>query len=143
MQKYKLEIQNRLNALNVEDTDQSAESIYRSITIAREDAAKAAIPVVKKTKKQLPWEHSNLARPRANVKVQNGAYVKKPSREKISPLVNALGTLKAAYDANKQTYIEKKIHEIETAHITRISKLAWATINEVTNTKISCCKTIG
>ena len=61
VQKYQLEIQNRLNALNVEDTDQSTESIYRSITIAHEDAAKATIPVVKETKKQLPGEHSDLA----------------------------------------------------------------------------------
>ena len=113
VQKYKLEIQNRLNAINAEDTDQSAESIYRSITIAREDAAKAAIPVVKKTKKQLPWEHSNLARPRANVKLQNSAYVKKPSREKRIPLDDTLDTLKAAYDANKQTYIEKKITKLK------------------------------
>ena len=103
VQKYKLEIQNRFNALNVEDTDQSAESTYRSITIAHEDAAKAAIPVIKKTKKQLPWEHSHLALLRANVKVKNSAYVKKPSREKRIPLDNALDTRKAAYDTNKQT----------------------------------------
>ena len=119
VQKYKLEIQNRLNAINAEDTDQSAESIYRSITIAHEDAAKATIPVIKKTEKQLPWEHSNLARLRANVKGKNSAHVMNPSREKRIPLDDALGTLKAAYDTNKQTYIENKIHEIETSHITR------------------------
>ena len=107
--------------------------MYRSITVAHEDAAKAAIPVVKKTNKQLPWEHSNLARLRASVKVTNSAYVEKSSREKIGPLDNALGTLEAAYDTNKQTYIENKIREIETAHITRKSKLIWATVNEVAN----------
>ena len=128
VQKYQLEIQNRFNALNLEDNDQSAESIYRSITIAHD---------VKKTKKQLPWEHSNLAQFRANVKVKNSAYVKNPSREKRIPLDNALDTVKAAYDTKKQTYIENKIREIETAHITRKPKLAWATENEVANRKKS------
>ena len=52
-----------------------------------------------------------------------------------SPLDNALDTFKAAYDTNKQTYMENKIREIKTAHITRKSKLAWATVNDVTNRK--------
>ena len=57
VQKYQLEIQNRFNALNVEDTDQSTESIYRSITIAHEDATKAAIPVLRKLKNNY---HGNI-----------------------------------------------------------------------------------
>ena len=82
-------------------------------------------------------EHSNLARLRANVKGKNSAYVMNPSREKRIPLDKALDTLKAASDTNKQTYIENKIHEIETARITMTSKLAWATVNEVINLKKS------
>ena len=60
-----------------------------------------------------------------------------PSTEKRIPLDDALDTLKAAYDTKKHTYIENKIREIETAHITRKSKLAWATVNEMTNRKKS------
>ena len=63
--------------------------------------------------------------------------MKKPSREERSPLDNALDTLKAAYDTNKQTNIENKIREIETAYISMKSQLAWATVNELTNRKKS------
>ena len=55
VQKYQLEIKNRFNTLNLEGTDQSIESIYRSITIAHEHAGAAHIT----RKSKLAWATVN------------------------------------------------------------------------------------
>jgi len=52
-------------------------------------------------------------------------------------LNKALDDLKNTYDNNKKEYIQNKISKIETAHIQKKPKLAWATIREVSNYKMS------
>jgi len=123
----------------VEDDTRSAESIYQSIVSAHEAAAKATIPIKRKTKKQPPREKKDVVLRRSVVKQNHVTYIDKTTRKNKISLNKALDDLKDASDKNKKEYIglQNKISEIETAHIQKKSKLAWATIREVSNYKMS------
>ena len=123
---YTIEVRNRFQILQNENEEESANTIYQNIMKAHKEAAEKCIPIVKKTKRKIPWETASITEKRQSVN--------KLTRENPK-YMEAIQELKDIYDQEQTEYIKSKIDIIKNASINKQSRIAWQTVNEISGRK--------
>ena len=134
---YMVDVENRLEQLQVDTFDKTADSTYNNMIKAHNKAAKLHIPERARSKRRLPWENDDICKKQ---KALYNVYEMKKINHNAKNMMrvdDAKAELDKAYSMEQKRYIEEKISNIERAHVKPRARLVWATVNEVTGRKRS------
>ena len=115
---------NDLNIDNIEDT-------YSNLIEATETVAKEMLPVKPKGKGTKTRDSPSVISARENLKKVSLDYHQKPTRSKKKALELAKKTLDEAYLKAEADFIDGKIKDISSLHISQKHHAAWKTIGEL------------
>ena len=132
---YTVEVRNQFQALLDLDGSEDANQLYNNITAAHKEAARIHIPVKKKVKQHVPWENELVSSKREEVKKAFEETLARKTRSKVEKLEKAKKELQDAYDVEQENYVQEKVDTITNAAENQRTRLAWKTVNELTNRK--------
>ena len=131
--RYTMDVQNRFQALQSNEDENRANTIYNIIQAHREAAELHVLHKPRNKKKSL-WEGKKVLEKR--VALQD--VLKSTSEEvcpKASKIEDAKKDLDRAYTEEQERYVKSKIQEIESAHESYKTDLAWSAVNEMSGRK--------
>lgn len=132
---YSVEVTNHYNALQDLTDDNTSNTQYNNIIEAHSRAAETHVPVKPRKKRRVPWEDQNITEKREELKRFHAYMVKNPTIENEAKAEEMKKELDDAYLKEQEEYVKEKISIIQNAHINQQSRLAWATVNEVSGRK--------
>ena len=132
---YSVEVRNRYNALQDQIEDNTSNTQYNNIVDAHSKVAEKHIPIKPKKKQRIPWEDILIVQKREELKMHHASTSAVPTVEEKRKTNELKEKLDEAYLKEQEDYVKEKVTTIENAHINQQSRLAWATINEVTGRK--------
>ena len=117
MRNYTVDIVNRFQVLqNLNNDDETADSMYKNIVEAHKKAAETHIPLKPKQIKHVPWESSDVTNKRQKLKDLNNIKNANLTEENVSKVTAAKKDLDLAYEEEQRNYIQEKVSIIEEAH---------------------------
>ncbi len=133
--KYALELRNRFETLQEKTEKGTPNDEYENFVEAHLEAASKCIPTKPRTKYRVPWETSAVREKRALVKTASKSYRKNPTNTNARKLEKAQYQLAGIYLKEQAEYIQNQIDKIRDSVEDRQSRIAWQTINEVSNVR--------
>ena len=132
---YAVEVRNRFDLLQVEETVESADTIYNNVMKAHVVAAEKHVPKKPKKKKLVLFESTDVETKRQEVKKAQTLASTRKTRSADLALRNAKKDLEDAYTRELRNYVNEKIDIISNAAENQQSRLAWETVNELSGRK--------
>ena len=134
---YTVEVKNRFQALQNQNTDTNAENMYQNIILAHEESGKSHIPIRKKKKKKNTWESDEVSKKRQALHKAFEQNRSNPTPQNNQIVQNAKEELDWAYLKEQENYIKNQVKKLENAHQNQKTKLVWNIVNEISARKNS------
>lgn len=133
-QLYTVKVQNRYAELCTE-AENDATSTYQNLIKANDEAAKAYIPIKKRTKRKNTATDPRIVSSRQKVNDAFAQYELDPSMDKQAALQHEKEALKSNYDKAREEELESMIKQVENADAIAQHAQSWKLINEISGRK--------